>query len=107
MSIGRPLSYLIAVGAVVIATLARVALAPLVGTSIPFLTYFLAALWLAWSHGFWPAAFAIALSIVSGGHFILGAGSATFLRTANSDRAAMMAFGIAGLAVAFLIDLQH
>jgi signal transduction histidine kinase len=107
LRVGTPAAYLITVGAVGLATLLRTALSPLVGTSAPFVTYFLAALWVAWSYGFWPAEFAIVLAAFIGGHFILAAGAGTLLPVATADRAAMMAFGIVATVVAFLIDLQH
>src|SRR5579862_2621252 len=38
------------------ATLLRLALAPLVGSAVPFVTYFAATVILAWYRGFWSAA---------------------------------------------------
>ena len=56
------LAYFSAPVVVAIATLLRIGLAPVVGSSTPFVTYFGAALLLAWFLGFGPAALSIVLS---------------------------------------------
>jgi hypothetical protein len=69
------------------ATLLRLTLAPLVGSAVPFVTYFAATVILAWYRGFWPAAFNILLSVFAGGYFVLWNGGlepAAFGRTAGA-----------------------
>jgi PAS domain S-box-containing protein len=58
------MGYVAAVVAVVIAALMRVALNPLLGESVPFITFFLAVAVAAWIGGFGPSALATALGIV-------------------------------------------
>jgi len=103
----RSLGYLVAPVAVFLATLARLAMAPWTGASIPFVTYFIAVLWLAWYRGFGPAAVAIVISSIAGGHYILAAGTVHFLPVTSEGRAAIGGFGVISLVVSLLIDLQH
>jgi PAS domain S-box-containing protein len=58
------MGYVAAVVAVAIAALMRVALNPLLGESVPFITFFLAVAVAAWIGGFGPSALATALGIV-------------------------------------------
>src|ERR1700761_1060518 len=60
--------------ATIVATLLRLLLAPWVGSAIPFVTYFAAAVLLAWYCGFWPAALGILLSMFAGVHYVLAPG---------------------------------
>ena len=94
---------LIVVVTAIAATLLRMALAPLVGISVPFLTYFLGVLFVAWYRGFGAAVFLILLSTVAGWYFfVLPANS---LGTAEPVRA--LGFLASSSAAAFLLDLQR
>jgi signal transduction histidine kinase len=103
----RLLPYVAALVSVLIATLLRLILEPVVGSSLPFVTFFAAALVLAWSYGFGPAALSIALSVLAGGHYILAAGTNHFWPDTRAGRANTIAFTIFSLCVSFLIDIQR
>jgi signal transduction histidine kinase len=103
----RARPYLAVLVAVLGATLLRMALTPVVGLAIPFLTYFLAALLLTWHFGFASAAFSIAISTIVGGHYILAVGTDDFLPATRADRVAMFGFVLASLSVSFLLDVQR
>jgi signal transduction histidine kinase len=94
--------YGVPVLATLLATLARLALAPLVGSAIPFVTYFAAAVLLAWYRGFWPATWSVLLSAVAGAYYVLGGQPA-----GRSQRAAVIGFAATSLTVSFLIDFQR
>ncbi|HLK20340.1 MAG TPA: ATP-binding protein [Bryobacteraceae bacterium] len=101
------LPYAEAVFAVVVATLLRLGLVPLVGTAVPFVTYFAASLILAWYRGFGPAAVCVLLSIYAGSHYILRHGESTLSPWGRTEQAAVLGFAISSLIVCFLIDFQH
>jgi len=92
---------------VISATLIRVAFTPVVGSALPFSTYFIVVLWLAWYKGFWPAAFGTALSAWAGAQFVLTKDAPGILTTGRSEWAAILGFVITSLAVSFLIDFQR
>lgn len=93
--------------ATLLATLARLALTPWVGSAIPFVTYFAAAVLLAWYRGFWPAAISIPLSAFAGAHYILGRGDSAAMPWGRDERAAVIGFAATSLTVSFLIDFQR
>lgn len=101
------LGYAEAVFAVIIATLLRLSLVPVVGSAIPFVTYFAAAVLLAWYRGFGPAAVCILLSVFAGAHFILRHGESVLSPWGRSEQAAMIGFATLSLTVSYLIDFQH
>src|SRR5580704_1372285 len=101
------LGYAEAVFAVIIATLLRLSLVPLVGTAVPFVTYFAAGLLLAWYRGFGPAAVCILLSVFAGAHFILRHGESVSSPWGRSEEAAVIGFATLSLTVSYLIDFQH
>lgn len=101
------LPYVESVFAVVVATLFRLGLVPLVGSALPFVTYFAASVILAWYRGFWPAAVCTLLSLFAGSHFILMHGETTLSPWGRSEQAAVIGFAVASLTVSFLIDFQH
>ena len=94
------LNCLCAVVATFSATLLRLLLAPVVGSGVPFVTYFAATLVLAWFRGFWPAALNIPLSVVACAYFVLPALDRTL-------RAAMIGFSVLAFMASFLIDFQR
>jgi light-regulated signal transduction histidine kinase (bacteriophytochrome) len=91
----RAASYLLALAAVIVATGIRLALAPLLGVSLPFFLQFAAIVTLAWLYGRGPALLAIALSAAAGGY--LFAPSAV----------AIIGFVITTLIVSLLLDFQR
>src|ERR1700693_1335681 len=91
----------------VIATLLRLSLVPLVGTAIPFVTYFGASVILAWYRGFGPAAVCVVLSIFAGTHYVLKHGESIVSPWGRSEQAAVVGFAAASLSVSFLINFQH
>src|SRR5580693_7578681 len=97
-----------AVLATIAATLVRLALAPLVGSSLPFATHFAAGVLLAWFRGFGPAAVSIVLSAFAGAYYILGQhGDRTATPWGRSESAAVIGFAVVALTVSFLIDFQR
>lgn len=97
------LPYVAALVCVFAATLLRMALQPLTGNSIPFVTYFAATLLLAWSVGFGPAALAVLLSIGAGGHFILAYGTGRFFPSGGPARATIVGFMAVSFPVSYLV----
>jgi PAS domain-containing protein len=107
---GRP--NIAAYGAPVIATIAatllRMALAPLVGAGVPFASYFLAILLLAWYSGLRAAVLGILLSTVVGTYlFVSPATTSPFFLGNRTDRATALGFVVGGLAAALLLNLQR
>ena len=101
------LGYAEAVFAVIIATVLRLSLVPLVGSAVPFVTYFAAGVLLAWYRGFGPAAAGILLSVFAGAHFILRHGDSVLSPWGRSEQAAVIGFAALSLTVTFLIDFQR
>src|SRR5438132_390999 len=65
------LAYAISIGVVILATLVRLALNPLLGNRYAFATYFLAVAFAAWIGGLGPALLAILLSALAAAHFFI------------------------------------
>jgi signal transduction histidine kinase len=101
------LGYAEAIFAVIIATVLRLALVPLVGSAVPFVTYFAAGVILAWYRGFGPAGVCILLSVFAGAHFILRHGESVSSPWGRSEQAATIGFATLSLTVSYLIDFQH
>src|SRR5580692_4987115 len=101
------LPYVESVFAVVVATLFRLGMVPLVGSAVPFVTYFAASLILAWYRGFGPAAVCVVLSLFAGSHYILRHGESIVSPWGRSEQAAVIGFAFASLIVCFLIDFQR
>jgi two-component system, cell cycle sensor histidine kinase and response regulator CckA len=94
--------------ATILATLLRMALRPIVGAAVPFVSYFLAILLLAWYSGFRAAALGILLSAIAGTYFFISpATTSPFLVVTRTDRVAIFGFVFLSLAAAFLLDLQR
>ncbi|HEY1240046.1 MAG TPA: PAS domain S-box protein [Bryobacteraceae bacterium] len=101
-------TYGTAVGAAVLATLLRMALAPWVGAGLPFATYFLAAVLVAWYKGLPAALVTILLSAAAGTYFFVStATTSPFMQTAPSDRFTAVGFVFGSLLTAVLLDLQQ
>jgi PAS domain S-box-containing protein len=83
------------------------ALAPLVGTGVPFATYFVAILFVVWYGGFRAALLNLILSIGAGTYFFISpATTSPFLLTSHADRVTVIGFLVVSLVVIFLLDLQ-
>jgi two-component system cell cycle sensor histidine kinase/response regulator CckA len=102
------LDYGLAVAAVIVATLLRMLLSPLVGAATPFGTYFAATLLVVWYRGFRPAVLATLLSAAIGTYlFVSPATTSPFLVTAGGDRLTVAGFIFFNLVVIYLLDLQR
>jgi hypothetical protein len=100
--------YAVAVAATLVATLVRIAVAPLVGSSIPFFMYFVATLFVAWYVGWRPAILSILLSVAAGTYlFVTPATTSPFFLTTRSDRVTLLGFLFGTAAATFLFDLQR
>lgn len=99
--------YSLAVLAVAAATLARMALTPLLGaTAAPFITFVIAILFVAWYCGLPPAALSILLSAMAGAYFFLSpAGLLSIARLEN--QIGLGVFVLATLGIALLADSQR
>ena len=62
---------LLALAVTAVATLARLALDPLLGTLAPFVTYFLAVVMLAWTKGARPGSWAVIFGAIAGDYFFV------------------------------------
>ena len=103
----RALAYLIAIIAAGLATLLRMAMAPLVGAAMPFSTYFVATLLVVWFFGLGPAILNIGISSAAGAYlFVSGASSSPFY-AGPAGRFTVFGYAVATLAAAFLLDLQR
>src|SRR5215213_3546496 len=65
------LRYSLAVASVLLATLLRLLLNPILGDTAPYVTYYLAVLFVAWACGLGPALLALVLGAVLAVYFIL------------------------------------
>src|SRR5439155_21948257 len=92
----------------ILATLLRMALSPLVGAGVPFLTYFVATLFVVWYSGFRAALLTIILSAAAGTYFFVSPSTTSPLYLATrADRVTLIGFVAGSLLVAFLLDLQR
>jgi two-component system, cell cycle sensor histidine kinase and response regulator CckA len=102
------LTYGAALIAVFVATLLRMALAPMLGPAAPFATYFVVILVVVWYCGFWPAMLAVVLSTVAGSYlFVSPATVSAFAIPTHTDRVTIAGFAIISIAVVFLLNLQR
>jgi signal transduction histidine kinase len=100
--------YWIAAVAVVAATLVRLAINPLVGQNIPFVSYLTATVLIAWWSGFGPAVFATILSCVAGAHYVFGAPWQLELFPGGGPVGpSVVGFAAVSIAISWLIDFQH
>jgi signal transduction histidine kinase len=108
MPAGKWAGYVYTLLLVLVATLLRFALQPLVGSSVPFLTYFVVSLLVAWSFGFRPAVVCVSISTLVGSYFFLGSASQLVPsglagRVAVVARVAVVFFVVGTLAVCYLL----
>src|SRR5579862_6276686 len=96
----RPLPYIAAVVATIVATLLRMALAPLVGSGVPFALYFIGIVLIAWYGGFLPAVLAIVLAALSGTYFFISpATTSPFVLSTHANRVTLFGFVLLSLVV--------
>ena len=101
-------AYGAAIAATVVATGLRLALAPWVGAALPFFTYIIATLVVAWYFGIGPALLNISLSVAAGWYFFVSrATTSPFYIGSSTDRITILGYVIASVAVSFLLHLQR
>ena len=106
--VSRSLTYCAAVIAIVLATVLRMFLAPVVGAGFPFATYFVATVLVAWYFGFGEAILSILLSAGAGSYFFVSPSTTSpFFFGSRTDRVTVLGFIFGSLGVAFLIHLQR
>src|SRR5271166_1324209 len=87
------------------AALLRFAIAPLVGAALPFITFFIAALILAWYCGFFASALCVVLGSAVGARYFLAHGQPGVVLATRNDWAAIIGFALLSLAVDLLVSL--
>jgi PAS domain S-box-containing protein len=96
-----------AVLATVVATLLRLALAPLIGqNTVPFITFFPAVLFSAWYGGFRPGALSIVLSTLAADYYFVAPGY-SFSVPKPADQIALLIFIVVGSGMALLSHSQR
>lgn len=103
---------LVLYGAAVIATgaatLIQINLASLVGVVDPFITYFVATLFVAWYSGFPAAIITVVLSALAGLHFfVIPAALASFFGGGSGAGLTVVGFVVSGVGASFLLDRQR
>lgn len=91
---------------VLLATLIRLALQPVLGSSLPFVFYFTAILYVAWKFGLGPATLAIVLSAIAGCYYF-AEGIGHFLPQTQVGQITTIGFVVTSFSVSFLLDLQR
>ncbi len=92
-----------AVLAVILATVIRLALNPVLGNRIPFATYFLAMVFAAWYAGLGPALVALALGTLVGAYFFVPPAD-SLLITDVADQISIFTFAVIGVVIALLSE---
>ena len=103
----RSVAIVAAVITTLAATLFRMAIDPWAGTAIPFVTYFLASLLLAWYFGFWPATLCTLLGAIVGTHYFLHQGQEPVTFWGRTEAAAIVGYVLATLFASSLIAVQR
>ena len=95
--------------AVFLATYVRVAMTPIIQDRMPFSTYTIAVMLVAWLGGVWPASLALALSTLCAAHFVVPPEGT--LNIANAaDQLALLVFfvvGVVSIVVFHRLDYQR
>src|SRR5687768_10941184 len=65
------LDFAVAVAAIALATVARALLDPALGDHLPYVTFFIAVMFVAWRHGLWPAVLALLLGWIAADYFFV------------------------------------
>ena len=98
--------YVIAVGITALATAVRVALDPVLGDSVPFVTFFPALLFTGWICGFGPTLLALPLSALIVDFFFLTPRGSLLLGHTH-DQVGMLFYLVSGIATALLSRSLH
>jgi signal transduction histidine kinase len=100
-------AYGVVLAVILVATLLRMSLTPLVGpSSMPFITYFPAVLFAAWYGGFRVGAFAILLSALTSWYFFVSSGK-SFAVGNPGDLIGILLFIFVGFGLTILSDSQR
>jgi signal transduction histidine kinase len=100
-------AYLAVLPVILVATLLRMSLTPLIGpTAAPFITYFPAVLFAAWYGGFRTGAFAILLSTAATWYYFVSA-ERSFLIVNPGDLIGILLFIFVSFGIALLSDSQR
>jgi len=94
------------VSAVVLTTLVRLALNPLLGRKAALIIYFPALVFSAWAGGWAGGLLALALSLLAATYFFLSP-SHSLLIASHSDQLTLLIFGVVGLSVSALSSSQR
>ena len=97
------LALLITAGAILI----RAAFPPWLDAAMPFLTCFLAAIYLAYSRGLWPALLSIVVSAGAGTYYVFGTQYSGTVGLWASERVAIVGFVIVSITISLLVDFQR
>ncbi|HEX8000945.1 MAG TPA: PAS domain S-box protein [Pyrinomonadaceae bacterium] len=101
------LRYSFAVFSVVVATLLRLALSPVLGPSnVPYITYFLAVIVTAWACGLWPALLTVLLSAIAAAYFFVPPIYSLALTQAE-HLFGLVVFLVVGTSIAVLSEAMH
>ena len=100
------LRYGVAVLCVALATLLRLSLRPLLSDNFPFVTYFVAVVFMAWLYGLWPALVAAAFGAAAAHYFFLPP-HFSFLGATPGEMQGMALFIMSCSAVALLFEETH
>ena len=92
--------------AVVLATLLRMWLDPLLGDQVPFTAYFAAIMFVAWYAGFGPSVMAIFLSVFVGSYFFAAPRGSLAINDLEHQVSAGL-FVVVGLFIALLSELRR
>jgi len=99
------INFTAAIAATAAATIVRFAIAPFAGPAVPFITYFVAALILAWYYGFFSAVLCVAFGSAIGSRYFLIHDEPGHVLATSNDWAAVIGFAIVALAISLLLHL--
>src|SRR5579871_4773331 len=102
----RLLTYGGAVGAAILATLLRMAVAPWVGNGIPFAAFFVAIVLVAWYGGLGPAFLCVLLSTAAGIHYFVSPAASSPFAT-RIDRVTIFGFVFISVVTVILLNLER
>lgn len=94
------------VSAVILTTLVRLALNPLLGRKAALIIYFPALVFSAWAGGWAGGLLALALSLLAATYFFLSPSHSLFIAS-HSDQLTLLIFGVVGLSVSALSSSQR
>jgi PAS domain S-box-containing protein len=89
-----------------VATLLRLWLRPALGDNFPFITYFIAVVFMAWLYRLWPALVATALGAAAAAYFFMPP-YFSFALASSGDVRAILIFVMSCAAIALLFEEMH